>query len=169
MIPDPKAARWISAHRARRASETGTALVEMAVALPFLVLVLVGTIDFARVFYTAMELTNAARAGAQYGAADTARAFEAPPMADVVAAAQAAAPNIAPVTAVASRSCQCATDDTGATFAPAASCTSACPAGQHMVINIAVTATKTFTTISPFPGVPQSINLSRSATMRLAN
>ena len=50
------------------ASDAGSALVELAVSLPLLVLVMVGTIDFARVFYTGMELTNAARAGAQYGA-----------------------------------------------------------------------------------------------------
>ena len=42
--------------------------MELAVTLPLLVLVMVGAIDFARVFYMGMELTNAARAGAQYGA-----------------------------------------------------------------------------------------------------
>src|SRR5260221_3845737 len=76
----PAAMRNSVAHRCRRSPwvseavsttsamdstrERGSALVELAIALPLLVAVLVGTTDFARVFYLATELTNAARAGA---------------------------------------------------------------------------------------------------------
>src|SRR3954453_1086869 len=49
-------------------SERGAALVELALSTPLLVVMIVGAVDFARAFYTAMELTNAARAGAQYAA-----------------------------------------------------------------------------------------------------
>src|SRR4051812_37857246 len=50
-------------------SERGSALVELAFCLPVLILTFVGAADFARVFYTSIALNNAARAGAQYGAA----------------------------------------------------------------------------------------------------
>ena len=149
----------------RRRSEAGAALVELAVALPLLMLVLVGTIDFARVFYMAIELTNAARAGAQEGAHNTGFNQSASQ-----AAAIAAAPNISSVSALASRLCQCA-DDAGSFFStsPANTCTAtSCPSG-HLVISITVTASRTFTTIATFPGVPSTIPLSRSATLRVAN
>lgn len=47
--------------------ETGSAIVELAVVFPLLVLLLAGLADFPRVFFWDVELTNAARAGAQYG------------------------------------------------------------------------------------------------------
>ena len=50
-------------------AEAGAAIIELAVSLLMLVLLLLGTVDFARVFYADIELTNAARAGAQYGIA----------------------------------------------------------------------------------------------------
>src|SRR5580765_3661399 len=54
-------------------SESGSALVEVALCLPLLVVTMVGVADFARVFYTSIELNNAARAGAQFGAYTLAR------------------------------------------------------------------------------------------------
>jgi Flp pilus assembly protein TadG len=152
-------------------SEGGAALVELAVSLPVVLLVFVITIDFARVFYLSIALTNAARAGAQWGSSELARSDPAytPSMQTV---AQGAV-NTPGVSAVATRLCQCATD-TG-TFSPtsptANDCTSpaatAC-AGNHRVITVTVTTTKTFTTImNNFPGVPNSISLSRNATLRV--
>src|SRR4051794_9059170 len=53
----------------RRASrERGAALVELAVSLPLLLILLVGTLDFGRAFRATMVVTAAARAGALYGA-----------------------------------------------------------------------------------------------------
>ncbi len=48
-------------------SERGQSAVELAVALPVLVLILMGTLDFGRAFYAYINITNAAREGAQYG------------------------------------------------------------------------------------------------------
>src|SRR5438046_1113442 len=91
-------------------SESGNAMVELAVALPLLVLTLIGTVDFARIFYTSIELTNAARAGAQWGAADIASASDTAGM----EAAATGAVNISGVTAFAAPAlCRCATDATG--------------------------------------------------------
>ena len=48
--------------------ESGQALTELGLVLPALTLVLVGAVELARVAYVAIEVSNAAHAGAQYGA-----------------------------------------------------------------------------------------------------
>jgi Flp pilus assembly protein TadG len=151
-----------SGERGRR-PERGAALVEMAVALPLLVLVVVGTIDFARVFYMTIELTNAARAGAQYGAQNFEKSSE---TANMESTAQSAAVNVGTIVASASRLCQCATDDgTFSSTSPPNDCTDSC-AGNHLVVAVTVTATSTFTTVARIPGIPHILTISRSATMR---
>lgn len=47
-------------------SPPAQALVEYALVLPFLLLLVLGVMDFGRMFYTKMILTNAAREGANY-------------------------------------------------------------------------------------------------------
>jgi Flp pilus assembly protein TadG len=143
-------------------SESGGALVELAVVLPMLLVIFAGVVDFARVFYTSISLTTAARAAAQYGSASRTNSFNVAEM-----QAMAGAAGMTGVTAVASRTCRCATDD-----GPAADfCTSpeeASCVGQHRVITVTVTASKTFTTFMDLlPGVSGSFQLSRSATMRV--
>src|SRR5262245_13195889 len=137
--------------RAKPGSQVGAALVELAVALPLLILVLVGTIDFARVFYTAIELTNAARAGAEYATFTISRATEVPPMTNTVNATLNATPNLATVSAAATHTCQCL-DDSAQVLSTIA-CSATCGSG-HLVVSVTVTATRTFTTIAFFPGVP---------------
>ena len=53
--------------RAPQARRRGAAAVEFAVVLPLLLLLLLGGADFGRCFYSEMAVTNAARAGAEYG------------------------------------------------------------------------------------------------------
>ncbi|HWA95155.1 MAG TPA: TadE/TadG family type IV pilus assembly protein [Terracidiphilus sp.] len=49
-------------------SDAGQALVELSLTLPLMVLLLIGAAELTRVAYAAIEVSNAARAGAQYGA-----------------------------------------------------------------------------------------------------
>ena len=151
-------------------SESGGALVELVVSLPLLILILVATIDFARVFYTGIALTNAARAGAQFGAFNMGQSGN-------IGAMQTTAinsTNTPGVTAVASRLCQCATDTgTFSATSPPNDCVSpaatSCP-GTHLVVTVTVVTSKTFNTIiGGAPGVPSSISLSRTATLRVPN
>src|SRR5262245_19838368 len=71
---------------------SGVAVVELAVLLPLLVLLFLITIDFARIFYFSVSLTNCARAGALY-ACDPITEDESP-FPDVPAAALADATNL---------------------------------------------------------------------------
>lgn len=53
-----------------RRDDRGQALVETALVLPLLFLLLLGAAELGRVAYAAIEISNAARAGAQYGSQD---------------------------------------------------------------------------------------------------
>ena len=153
----------------RRQADTGGALVELALVMPVLVLIFVGTVDFGRVFYTSQSLNNAARAGAQYGASSPARSGDFAGM----EATAVAATNLSGVTAAASRLCQCATD-TGvfSPTAPANTCNApvatSCPGGGHLVVTVTVVTNRTFTTVMAggLPGFMQSMTITRSATQR---
>jgi Flp pilus assembly protein TadG len=48
--------------------ENGQSLVELAFAMPVVLLLLLGTVDLGRAFYTYVAITNAAREGARFGA-----------------------------------------------------------------------------------------------------
>jgi Flp pilus assembly protein TadG len=150
-------------------SESGNALVELAVCLPLLVLTLIGTADFARVFYTSIELTNAARAGAQYGSRNPGQSSS-PSLMQTTATG---AVNITGVTATAARLCQCASDagafsDTTPVNSCTTAVTTACTGGLHRVMTVTVTTQKTFTTIVNYIGIPASMALTRAATLRVS-
>jgi Flp pilus assembly protein TadG len=57
-------------------TRTGVATVELAVLLPFLLLLFVIAVDFSRAFYLSIELANAARTGALYGSFDPTHAVD---------------------------------------------------------------------------------------------
>jgi Flp pilus assembly protein TadG len=50
-----------------RSGESGTALIEFAIVLPFLITILFGTIEFGLLMFNKQVLTNASREGARYG------------------------------------------------------------------------------------------------------
>ena len=52
----------------RQDKEAGQSIVELALTLPILVLLLLGAVEFGRFAYFAIEISNAAKAAAQYGA-----------------------------------------------------------------------------------------------------
>ena len=77
--------------RAHRDNESGQALVELALTMPLLVLVLLGAAELARVAYTSIEVTDAAKAAVQTGGFSRSNAASS---ARVKAAAAAGAPDI---------------------------------------------------------------------------
>lgn len=138
--------------------EYGYAVVEFAMIAPMFVLLTVAAFDFARVFYFAMAVTSAAHAGAQWGSLSPSNAANSSGMQNV-------ATNHAPgmgISASASRLCRCG----NGTNAPSnmLSCSASC-AGTLRVY-ASVTATRSFSPIIGFPGIPATINISRTAQMR---
>lgn len=127
--------------------------------LPVLVLLLLAALDFARLYFMAIELTDAARAGAQYGAQNHAAAVN---VTGIEQAACNAMPDISctPGTnAVATSFCQCS----GTTV----SCTSPGGCATYVQNFVQVTTSATFTTVIPYPLITHSIPLSSSATMQV--
>jgi Flp pilus assembly protein TadG len=84
-------------------SEAGTALVELAIAVPLLLLLLLGAVGMATVIYDSIAVENAAMAGVQYGAHTTITAAD---TTGIQNAAAAAAPSLS-LTTTPSTSCIC--------------------------------------------------------------
>lgn len=133
----------------------GQSMVELAVALPFLAILLVVVADFARVFYMSITVADAARAGVQYGSQSYLTAIDYTAIQD---AALNDAQNISGVTATASDFCQCS----GVTV----SCAATSPCAQPDVF-VQVEAQATFHTLLNYPGVPSSIPVSSTAVMQV--
>jgi len=155
-------------------SQSGQSLIELAFALPVLLLLAVGIIELGRFAYIAVLVGNAARAGAGYGAQSLPQAVDKP---GITAAVQndfkdnaADSANLSLSSTDSSVSCGC---DSGGTITTAG-CTTilnpsagTCAAG-HWVVIVAVTATGTFNSLFNYPGIPGSITVSRTSSMRVA-
>lgn len=126
------------------ARRRGAAVVELAVLLPLLVFLLLIAVDFARVFYFSLTLTNCARAGALY-ASDPAIQSESP-FASTEAAALADATNLTPQPTISQSS---GVDAVGRSF-------------------VEVSAAYSFATITGFPGIPSSLSLKRTVRLYVA-
>jgi Flp pilus assembly protein TadG len=152
-------------HR-RKSAEAGAALVELMVTLPVLLALLIGTADFARVFYTSMQVMNAARAGAQYGAANLGTSADSAGM-QAVAMSSVNQPGLSVPTAT--RVCQCAMAD--GSFPDTVACSdppaSACPSPKFRVITVRVTARAPFSMTARFPGLPGTLTVERTSIMRV--
>lgn len=153
--------------RARREdiSTAGAATVELALIIPVLVLIMLGLLDMGRVFYGAITVASAARAGVAYGSMSALHADNIPAM---VAAAQADAVDVTGLTFAAAKTCECPSETP-----PVVSCTlTVCPTGPAPVgdgnvrIYVETTVTGTFSTTVPYPGIPNTISITRTAKMR---
>lgn len=139
-----------------RKDRTGTAFIEIAILIPVILLLSCGVMDFSRVVYAGIEIAGAARAGVQYGALTPGHSGDTTGM--VQAALNDATDLGSTVTASASNFCMCS----GSTVDCSSSCSGDTPDGY-----VTVTANYTFNTLIPYPALPQSIVLSRTAKMRV--
>jgi Flp pilus assembly protein TadG len=142
----------------RRSGESGNSFIELALTISIVLLLTLGTTDFARVFYAAIELNDAARAGAQYGSQSVVTAADSNGM---VNAAKANAPNLTGVTGSATQ-CTCSAAST-ITACPTSYCTNN-PNRNFVTVNTQVS----FNTIAPYPGIPSSLTLTGKAVMEVA-
>ena len=133
----------------------GTSFIEVAILTPVMLLICCGVMDFARVVYAGVEIAGAARAGVQYGALTPGNSGNTSGM--VQAALNDATDLGSSVTASASNFCMCS----GSTVDCNSTCSGDVPDGY-----VTVTANYTFNSLIPYPGVPQTITLSKTAKMR---
>jgi Flp pilus assembly protein TadG len=86
----------------------GAALVELALTTPLFVLLLMGAVEMGRLAYFSIEVANAARAGASFGAVNRGNAVE---FANIQNAARNDAPDLSNLVATPGYSCVCETID----------------------------------------------------------
>lgn len=138
----------------------GSALIELALCLPVLLLVFFGIADFGRVFYFSVELTSAAWAGAEYANANASHYSDS---AGIQAAAQADAQDIAPITVSSMKFCKCSSGSD-------VSCSGTCMSGA-VQIYVRVTASKPFNSLFNFTytnlSTPQSTPVGHTVTLRV--
>lgn len=148
--------------------QAGQSLLELALLVPLLVLLALGVVEVGRYAYIAILVGNAARAGTAYGAQSL------PQSVDTVGIINAAdndfqnnGQNVSNLTVTSSVSCGC--DSSGTVAAAACTGTGAgiCASG-HWVVIVSVTTSGTFSSLFNYPGIPTSITVSRTSTMRVA-
>ncbi len=169
----------IRADSSRGTRQSGQSLIEVSLLLPLLIVLLMGGVDLGRYAYIGILVGNAAHAGALYGAQSLVAS------ADTVGI-QAAADNdyqnngqsVSGLTVTSSTSCGCDSNGTVATTYTAcststnsaittaiASCTGTT---EHWVVMVSVTTSGTYNTLFPYPGIPSTGTVTRTATMRVA-
>jgi hypothetical protein len=121
-------------------------------------LLLVGAIEVGRAAYLSILVSNAAHAGAQYGAQNLATAADSNGMQN---AALNDGQNISGLTANASHFCSCADGSSS-------SCQPTDCSGSHRLVYVQVNASGTFQPLLPYPGLPSSYPISAQAVMRVA-
>jgi hypothetical protein len=133
-----------------RGGESGQALVETALIVPLLVLLLLGAVELGRVTYAAIELTNAARAGAQYAAMNGGGYMDS---AGIAIAAQNDAYNIYNIhptsfSVTSSYSCSCSGGGTPscAPLDPPSGCST-----SHLIVTVTVATQATFDPLIHLP------------------
>lgn len=129
-------------HSPGKGQGQGVAAVELAVLLPFLVFIFVLAVDFSRVFYAYLTITNCARNGAIYGSQSIAHSTD---VTGITSKALADATNLQP--------------------SPQVSSSPAYDAGGNRCVQ--VTVTMPFQTVTNFPGIPSPINLTQTVQMRV--
>lgn len=152
--------------------QSGQTLLEVALLLPLLLLLLLGVVEMGRYAYISILVGNAARAGAAYGSEGL---LESVDTGNIQAAADQDFQNngqlVSSLTVSSTTSCGC---DSGGTITSAACTTAVNPAAGtcttgHWVVMVSVTASGTFNSLFNYPGIPSSLTVSRTATMRVAN
>ena len=151
--------------------EHGSVLTELAVTLPVVLLLLVGAVDFARGWVHANAASNAAHAGAQFGAQSMGHAANTLAIKDVVmrdlkASSMTKAPttdgdstpSVSNFSVQSERYCMC---DSGTEV----NCeTGDC--GAPSQVHVRVRVNSTFEPLFNYPGIPDEIQIDRMASLR---
>jgi Flp pilus assembly protein TadG len=144
----------------RGTNEDGNSLVELAVLMPMLILILAGAAELGRVAYESNAVTNAAYAGAFYGAQNHGTASD---TANITAAAVSDGANVAGLTATTATSCTCSDGTTITCANAAAKCASPARIEEFVQVNTSATVNPMFN----YPGVSATWVLHGQATLRV--
>jgi len=142
------------------ADDGGSSILEMAFLMPVFLLILVGAAEMGRVGYYAIEVTSAARAGAEYAAQNHGTAAN---TVNIALAANTDAANVGGVQTQVTTSCSC----TSGTAITCANASTMCTSPGRIEEFVQVSTSATVSPIFDYPGLPQSYALSGQSTMRV--
>jgi len=138
--------------------DSGQAFAELALLLPVFSLLIVGSAEIARLAYASIEVSNAARAGVQYGAQSHITALD---ISGMQTAALNDASNVKTISATASNFCSCS----NGTAITCANASTTCTARILLYVQVSTTAT-----VNPtfhIPTLPSTYKLQGYAAMRV--
>ncbi len=142
-------------------SQAGAAMVEFAIALPFLVLLMIGVIEVGRYMYFGIVAAHAAEAAAEYGSQSLTTASDTTGIKNAASADDGGL-----TTLVASPAPLCLHSDGSLTGTTPVTCpTGTPPAGTTEYVQVTVSGT--FQSLLNYPGMANSLPVSASATMRI--
>lgn len=149
-----------------RHPERGQAILETAIFSTFLLVVLLGMIDIGQYTNNAIQVNNAARAGAQYASQTYGTAFNQSAIATAVTN-DAAKVSPAP-TVTSSPYCVCTGTDTCTLGSSSAQCTQT---NDRQIDLVSITAIATSKLLFNFPalGLPANVKVSGTAIMQIVN
>ena len=142
----------------KQRSRAGSAFIELGLFIPVLLLILMGSVDFARVFYASITLVNAAEAGALYGSGSVSASSN---ITGMQTAATTDGKDLTGISATATQYCSCGSGT--AVTCPATGCVSPNTARYY----VKVQTSYTFTPLAPIPGLPSSVPMTREAILRV--
>ena len=145
----------------RSTSSRGTSTVEMAMILPVLLLLTLGAVDLGRVFYDAVGVANAARAGLSYGSLSKAYSQDTTKITEVANADAVTMPG--GVTLNVTRICHCVINN----IHTPVDCENTCPGALEPWVYLKAQASKTYSTLFPFPGIPDGVSITRDAYIQV--
>jgi Flp pilus assembly protein TadG len=139
--------------------DTGQAFVELALALPIFILLLVGVAEFGMLAYAGIEISNAARAGVAYGAQTATTAAD---IAGMESAATNDGSNVAGLSAKATQFWSCSNAPSTQFSTPPTTCSAG-----HVLDYVQVNTTATMSPPFHYPGLPATYTLKGHAVMRV--
>jgi Flp pilus assembly protein TadG len=153
--------------RVLRGSEAGQALVETALTMPLLILMLLGAVELGRVAFAAIEVSNAARAGAQYAAMNGGSYKDNTSTGGIAQAAQYDAYNVwAPqptkFTVTSSYGCVCSNGSSSTCLS-----TDCSGGSNHLMATVTVVTQATFDPLIHFWGLPNTFTLQGKAVQQV--
>ncbi|MHB8382274.1 MAG: TadE/TadG family type IV pilus assembly protein [Candidatus Binataceae bacterium] len=134
----------------------GQSTVEMALSASFLVLLLLGACDLGYLLYMQIEMTDAARAGAEYGSSSLIAAGDVSGMTNIALQNASAVPA---ASATATSVCCAYGSGTGCTAE------SSCASNQQMFVQVNTSAKITPPISYPAIGLPATVTISASSNM----
>jgi Flp pilus assembly protein TadG len=145
-------------------AQRGTAAVEFALVLPFLILLMLGVAEVGRYALFNVVVANAARAGAVYGTQDLTTFANGAGITDAVQQDGVSGLVSTPFAVTTNTPSTCWSNTSNATTAPSGY---TCPSGYHYVQYLAVTATGTISPLFSDDYFQPTSHISATVTMQV--